>query len=268
MLYQNDQPVRRDGYLTDLITDEAVAFIDRAKAKPFFLYVPYTAPHSPFQGPNDRPAKPVSLKESSQGSRQAYRAMVERLDRGVGKVLHALDAAKLAGTTVVIFTSDNGGPQHARNDPFSGRKGSLFEGGIRVPCIVRWPGVLAEKKQTDHVGITMDLTASLVNIAGAKPPQEQPLDGMDLVQQIAQNRPVPDRTLYWRARRGERTWWAVREGSLKYLAQQDGTKKLEYLFDLGSDPGEQNSLLEQRGETVARLRRALAEWEKQVRPRR
>jgi arylsulfatase A-like enzyme len=266
MLYEDGRPVRRDGYLTDLLTDAGVAFLRRAKDKPFFLYLPYNAPHSPFQGPNDRPDRPVSVAESGRGSREKYRALVERLDDGVGRILTELDQAGLAGRTLVIFASDNGGPQHARNDPYSGRKGGLFEGGIRVPCIVRWPGVLPAGAETDRPAMTMDLTASLLRAGRASPLKDRPLDGIDILQDVEKQRPAPPRTMFWRSRRGAETWRAVRDGAIKYVSRQNGDRLQEHVFDLARDPGEKENLLAKRSDEVARLKRLLAAWEQEVRP--
>jgi len=264
VLMLNDKPVRRDGYLTDLITDEAAKFIQRSKEKPFFLYVPYTAPHHPYQGLGDKKNKPVTAKDASKGSREKYREMVERLDQGVGKILQALDDARVADKTLVIFSSDNGGWHHARNAPFRGIKGGLFEGGVRVPCIVRWPGIVAAGKENDAVGITMDLTASIARVGGANL-KDQRFDGVDILDYLAKNAPVPSRPLFWRARRGTETWWAVRDGTLKYVAQHNGERKDEHLFDLARDVGETENLLMTRPDDATRMRRLLAEWEKEVR---
>jgi N-acetylgalactosamine-6-sulfatase len=270
VLRLNGKPIRRRGYFTDLVAEEAVRFLRANGDKPFFLYVPFTAPHAPFQGPGDSRPEPLPadspLWQQGKAPPQVYAAMVGRLDEAVGKILGELEGRELGPRTLVIFTSDNGGTASARPTPFSGIKGSTFEGGIRVPCVVRWPGVLPEKTVTDQVAITMDLTASVVRAAGARPPEGRPFDGIDVLGRLEKRQPVPGRTLFWRARRGDRTWWAVREGSLKYVARQDGGRKAEYLFDLRDDPGEKTSVLSRRGEDVARIKRLLAGWERGVRP--
>jgi N-acetylgalactosamine-6-sulfatase len=272
VLRLNGKPIERPGYFTDLVGEESVRFIQAHKDRPFFLYVPFTAPHAPFQGPNDRSPKPLPpdspLWKQGKASPEVYAAMIERLDEVVGKILAALDEAGCTERTLVIFTSDNGGTASARPTPFRGIKGSTFEGGIRVPCIVRWPKVLPEKRVTDQVAITMDLTASIARIAGARPAKDRPFDGVDILEQLEKNQPAQPRTLFWRGRRGDTTWWAVREGGLKYVARQERETREKHLFALDDDPGEKIDLLGRRGEDAARLERLLADWEKDVKPKR
>jgi len=264
MLYLNDKPEHRKGYLTDLITEESVAFIKRNRNRPFFLYVPYTAPHAPYQGPDDYTPTPVAAKDWNKGTRTTYVKMVERLDEGIGAILETLESAGVADNTLVVFASDNGAPKMGSNLPFSGYKSQLFEGGIRMPCIIRWPGVLPENKTADHMSIMMDLTVSFVRVAGAAPPPGRKFDGIDIIREIELGRPPRKRTLFWRAKRAERTWRAVRDGRMKYLSLTDGDKFQEYVFDLESDPREKNNLLAQAPDETARLKKLLAEWEKEV----
>ena len=267
-LYENNKPIEREGYLTDLITDEAVSFIQQRQKKPFFLYVAYTAPHTPYQGPGDKKPEPVAEKDYNKGSRETYAAMVERMDQGIGRILKGLDAAGLADNTLVIFMSDNGANRTGNNSPFSGYKGNLFEGGIRVPCIVKWRGVLARDAVSDQACMTMDFSRSIVVAAGAKPPAGRAFDGMDILRAAAANRPVQERTLFWRARRAERTRKAVRDGSLKYISLQDSDEVKEYLFDLERDPAEKNDLLNDQPENVLRLKTLLERWELEVKHKR
>lgn len=267
-LYENDKPIEREGYLTDLITDEAVGFIQRKAKKPFFLYVAYTAPHTPYQGPEDKKPEPVAQDDYSKGSRETYAAMVERMDQGTGRILKTLDDAGLADNTLVVFMSDNGANRTGNNSPFSGYKGNLFEGGVRVPCIVKWPGVLAKNRVSDQACITMDFSRSIVGAAGTEPPAGRAFDGMDILRAVATNRPVQKRTLFWRARRAERTRKAVRDGSLKYIRLQDRDDVKEYLFNLESDPAEKNNLLNDQPENVRKLKALLQNWEQQVKHKR
>ena len=270
VLRLNGQPEHRHGYFTDLVSDEAVQFIARHAAAPFFLYVAYTAPHSPFQGPEDRLPEPLPADSpryhQGRAPTKTYCAMIERMDAGIGRILSTLDRQGQADNTVVIFTSDNGGTRSARNAPFSGHKGSTWEGGIRVPAIVRWPRMLPAGQTCDQVCITMDFSRSIVRLAGAKPPAGRAFDGIDILDHVASGRaPVP-RTLFWRGRRGDRTWWAVRDGSLKYIRQADGVEVREFLFDLSRDPAESVDLAASRAADLKRLRDRLAQWEQTVKP--
>jgi N-acetylgalactosamine-6-sulfatase len=266
MLYQNDQPVHREGYMTDLIAQEACDFLKRMPGKPFFLYVPFNAPHSPFQGPDDKPSENLTEENFNRGTRATYIKMVERLDDRIGTILKTLDDLGLAQNTLVIFSSDNGGPANSRNDPFSGRKGTTYEGGIRVPCILRWPDKLAAGSESKQVGITMDLTASIVNLAGAKPIAELPPDGIDIVAHLRDQKPDTRRTLFWRQRRGQTTWRGARDGDLKLVSKQDGKAREEWLFDLASDAAEKTDLAQSSPADFRRLKELLARWEDEVRP--
>ena len=268
-LYLNGKSIKRKGYFTDLVTDEAVQFIEQQSDKTFFfLYVPFTAPHSPYQGPSDY--RPEALPENSvlwnqsKGPKEVYFAMIERMDQGIGKILRKLQEKKMADNALVIFMSDNGASRSGRNLPFSGYKGNLFEGGIRVPCIAKWPGVLPAGLVSEYPCMTMDFSASIIRASGTKPPPDRPFDGMDILQKIQIKGPIQERTFFWRARRGQWTRKAVRDGSLKYIYLQNEDDIKEYLFDLKQDPAEKNNLLSERKEDVKRLKMLLKKWEDKV----
>ncbi len=267
-LFLNGNPIRREGYFTDLATDEAIKFIERHADGPFFLYVPYTAPHSPFQGPDDYRPDPLPLDsplwKQGQAPPDVYVAMIEHMDKCIGRILKVLDDKGLTQDTVVIFSSDNGGTGSARNAPLSKIKGSTFEGGIRVPAVARRPGVIPKGVVNDQVCITMDFSASIVRIAGATVPRGREFDGLDILKLVETGRPPRKRTLFWRGRRGDRTWRAVRDGDLKYIRRTGGGRTEEYLFDLKEDVGETRNLLDERPEEVRRLKAMLTGWEKQV----
>lgn len=268
VLYENLEPVRRDRYFTDLITDTAVEFLKKQpRDEPIFLYLPYTAPSAPFQNPDEKPDKPkVSHKWDStdwqKGNRQTLRAIMQRLDQGVGRVLETLRQTGRADEALVIFCSDNGAyPIAASNSPFRGHASELFEGGIHVACMARWPGRIPENTVDDRPTLTFDLTASILAAAGCAVPDERPLDGIDILGQIANREPPTKRTLYWRSRRADRTWKAVREGAFKYIFRKDGNQVDEYLFDLSVDVGEQNNLISKQSPQADSLKRQLANWE-------
>jgi N-acetylgalactosamine-6-sulfatase len=263
-LYLNGKPIERDGYTTDLLTAEAVKYIDGAGSGPFFLYVPYTAPHEPIQGPDDRPAKQPPPGKTIKGDAKSYAAMIRRLDDGVGEIVAALEKKGLSQNTVLVFNSDNGGTKMADNHPLSGHKGQTFEGGIRVPCIVRWPGEIKPGIVSEQAAITMDLTASFARIGGAK--SSRLFDGIDIIKKLQDGAPVESRSLFWRGRRGDNTWRGVREGTMKFVSEQTGKKIEEHVFDLASDISEKHDLAVGKPEELNRLKGLLAAWEQEVKP--
>jgi len=172
-LFENEAPVTRDGYMTDLITAGAVSLIQQNARRPFFLDVAYNAAHWPYQPPDTPSRAPGNARhmqphDDGTSVRSQYVAMLERADRGVGEILQALDRLGLTRNTLVVFTNDNGGEWLARNEPLFHRKQTLWEGGIRVPALLRWPGHIPAGRVSDQVGITMDLTASIL-AATARP---------------------------------------------------------------------------------------------------
>jgi len=191
--------------------------------------------------------------------------MIESMDRNIGRILKTLDELALAGNTLVIFAGDNGGTRSARNTPFSNIKGSTFEGGIRVPAMMKWPGVLPAGTISDQVCVTFDFTASIARLAGVTPDPDKPFEGIDIVEHIARHHEDFDRTVYWRKPRGNELWKGVRQGSLKYIGEKDGDDYQEYLFDLSEDLSEQNNLKDSRPKEFARLKRLYEIWEDEVR---
>jgi arylsulfatase A-like enzyme len=265
VLRLNNKPVERPGYFTDLVADESIRFIRAARGQPFFLYVPFTAPHAPYQGPKDGRVD-APIWDQKKGPPEVYAAMVEQLDAATGRILMALDDARLTANTLVLFVSDNGGTASARPTPLRGLKGTTFEGGIRVPCVARWPGVLPAGVESDLPALTFDLTASILRAAGGMPAKDRPLDGIDILKRVAERQPAPARALFWRGRRGDETWCGVRDGSLKYVTRRVRDRTQEYLFDLIRDPGEKDDLLADRPDDAARLKKQLAAWEQVVKP--
>ena len=182
-------------YLTELLSERAASWIaGRSSSKPFFLYLPYTAPHSPYQGPSDRGHSPMTAGRWNQGSRDVYREMVSALDTGVGLVLKTLETVGLADNTLVIFLSDNGPAKYGDSGGYRGGKGNVYEGGIRVPCVIRWPGRLSANAMSSRVGITMDIARSIVNATGSEAAVEW--DGIDLIDAVAGNAEENERTLF------------------------------------------------------------------------
>jgi len=253
------KPVKVEGYLTDLLNRRAVDFIGKHAREPFFLYVPHLAVHAPFQPP-DRPKPGVTKANMYDGDRRIYAAMVERVDEGVGMILAELAKQGVLDNTLVVLSSDNGGERYSDNSPLFHHKSTLWEGGIRVPCIMRWPAKLPRGAVTPQVGITMDLSATFAAIAGAKAAEGRPFDGIDLIPILTGARPPETRTLAWRIDRTGRQQKAVRHGDWKYM--QDGN--VEMLFDLAEDIGERRDLSFKEPEKLADLKRRLASWEAEM----
>ncbi len=254
-----DHPAAAEGYLTDLFTERALRFIARERVGPFFLNLQYNAPHWPWQAPGD-PPYPDSLRWTGGGSPETFARMVERLDRGVGRVLAALRDSGQDHNTLVVFTSDNGGERFSHMGPFRGAKMTLYEGGIRVAAFARWPAQIPAGATCDQVCITQDWTATFLARAGAAADQSAPHDGIDLLPYLTGGAPAT-RRLYWRItqRREQR---AMRSGGWKYLATEEG----EFLFDLQRDPGETTDLKARNPDVLKRLKAAYAEWERGVLP--
>ncbi len=268
-LWNGEQPLKAEGYLTDLITDWSIDFIDRHQERPFFLYVAYNAPHWPYQGyepdlrniDRQRKEDPVSWQLGG-GTPEIYRSMMERMDHGIGRILDALAAHGLEKDTLVIFTSDNGGdPPFANNEPLRGHKTQLFEGGIRVPCIFRWPGRLPAGAVCDQPIITMDLTASTLATAGVpRDPTVRPADGINVLPILAGQAPPQPRRFFWFAKDRppvQPFLRAIRDGDWKLLQ----TNQEQHLFNLKDDPSEQNDLAAVQTAKVVELARIYAEWE-------
>ena len=261
-LWENLTPVARVGYLTDLLSDRAVQYIQRPHARPFYLSLHYTAPHSPWEGPEDAAIGHEDHGDGPMtkgGSLGIYASMMKSMDAGIGRVLRALARARLDRTTLIIFTSDNGGERYSFNWPFSFQKMHLWEGGVRVPAIVRWPGIVPEGRSTDQAAITMDWTATMLAAGGATADPAYPLDGEDLTPICSGARAAYDRTLFWRTIERD----AARVGKWKYL-QESGN---EHLFDIVSDPGEKNDVQGDHPEIFTRIRDQFVAWNARMLPK-
>ena len=272
-LYENTAAVQSDRYLTDDITSRATSFVEQHVGQPFFLEVAFNAVHWPFEPPD----MPLSARRGSKNAgggdqslydgpdderpptRADYVKMLERADQGVGKILADLDRLGLTRNTLVIFTNDNGGEWLSRNAPFRDRKSTLWEGGIRVPMILRWPGVVPRNKTSAQTAITMDLTATILAVTGTQVPATHKLDGIDLMPILTGRVASTDRELFWRRPR-PLLQRAVRSGKWKLV--WEGTRL--YLFDLATDPGEQNDLTATHEDLVRKLRSDIEVWEKDV----
>ena len=263
-LFENEGPVKVPGYMTDLITERSIRFIEQNAQRPFFIDVAYNAAHWPYQTP-DQPSKArdnarhLGPFDDSTSTRAQYVAMLERADQGVGRILRALDSLGLRQNTIVIFTNDNGGEWLSRNTPLFHNKGTVWEGGIRVPAIIRWPGGIPAGRVSGQVGITMDLTASILAATGTPVPAEARLEGINLLPVLEGRVPEIERTLFWRVI-GAAPQRAVRAGDWKLLF--DGPRPM--LFNVRTDLGERNNMIGQRPDIARRLQSLLAAWQRDV----
>lgn len=259
-IVRNREPQPFDGYMTELLTGEAVSFIKRHKDEPFFLYLAYNAVHTPLQAPEKYLAR---CKHIADERRRTYAAMTVAMDDGVGEVTAALRELKIDGDTLVFFLSDNGGPitvVPCHNTPMRGGKGQVFEGGIHVPFAACWPGHLPAGTTYSQPVISLDLLPTTLALAGAKPP-EKPLDGVNLVPHLTgENKAAPHERLFWRT--GGGTTWAVREGKYKLL--RTGKNDPPQLYDLEADIGETRDISAEKPEAVKQLSSAFEAWNAQL----
>jgi arylsulfatase A-like enzyme len=257
-LYEQDERVVRSGYLTDLISQAAVDFVQRHDGRrPFMLSVHYTAPHWPWETRDDEAeSRRIShaLAHLDGGSLATYQQMIRHMDEGIGRIVLALRSTGQFDNTLIVFTSDNGGERFSDNWPFIGGKMDLLEGGIRVPLIAHWPARIAAARPVDMPVITMDWTATLLAAAGAEPDARYPLDGLNLLPLFDGATWNPDRALYWRMKHRQQR--AVRHGRWKYLAM-DGH---EYLFDLSCDERERANLARRCPQQLVILRARWEQW--------
>ncbi len=278
-LYRNTEPAKANGYSTFVFADAACEFIERNKNRPFFCYIPFNAAHFPnpknkppgtpclWQAPDETFARygysPKTLDEHKR-----YRAVVTALDDGVGRVLDKLDRLELTGNTIVILLSDNGafliparGLECASNAPLRAGGTTLWEGGIRVPCIVRWPGRIKPGTICCEPLVSMDIVPMVLHAAGLALPHDRVLDGRDPTAALTGRAPSPHTYLYWR-------WGsisaAIRMGRYKLIRERYSTNQDWQLFDLQTDIGETANLLAAKPDIAENLKAEYEHWEKEI----
>ncbi len=261
-LWEDDVPVERVGYYTQLLADEAEAWIGRQDgAQPYFLSLHFTAPHWPWVGPEDEAVSRslTDLFHYDGGNLATYAKMVRSLDAAVGQVLAAIDRRADRDNTLVIFTSDNGGERFSKTWPFTGQKTELLEGGLRVPTLLRWPARLAPQV-SPQVTVTMDWLPTLLAAAGLAPHPDYPSDGQNILPALTGERAPWPRTLYWRYKAQAQR--AVRDGDWKYLKINGN----EFLFDVAVDARERANLRRQHADVFERLKEQWAAWNESMLP--
>lgn len=247
-----------EGYVTDLITDKALKFMEKNKEQPFLLYLPHEAPHFPYQGRHDiadrLPGQKFDAKGSRKDRKEAYKEMIEIMDENIGRIFEKLKELDLDDNTLVLFCSDNGATKEGSNGVLSGFKTSLWEGGHRVPAIAWYPTKIKEGEVSDATVLSMDVLPTLISIAGIS--TEHEFDGIDFSQTLFRNRELEKRPVFWRYR----NQLATREGAWKYLK----TKEAEYLFNLENDLAEQKDVKDQHTEKFQYLKSRIKTWEDEL----
>jgi len=256
--WHNTDSVYEEGYLTDLITDHALAFMKRNKDKPFLLYLSHQAPHFPYQGRNDKADRLPWVDFKAHGSRpdkkHAYKEMVKIMDENIGRVFKRLEELGLKKNTFVFFCSDNGATNLGSNGNLNGYKTSLWEGGHRVPAIAWYPGKIKPGTTAESPVLSMDVLPTLLSIAGIT--REIKFDGKDFSEILFSQNNLKERPLFWRYR----NQWAVRKGDWKYLK----IKEEEFLFNLKYDLQESTNLKEKHPDKIEEFKKLLSDWKKEM----
>ena len=253
MHFNGGESFKPKRYVTDYLTDEAEKAIEANRKQPFFLYLAYTAPHTPLQATKEDYA---ALSHIEDHTLRVYAAMVRNLDRNIGRVLQTLRDKGLDDNTLVIFTSDNGGAHYVGleglNKPYRGWKATFFEGGIRVPLFMKWPAAIPQGIKPQLPVNHMDIFTTVAAATGAKLPSDRPIDGINLLPQL--RKPAdkgPERTLFWRTD----TYRVIRKGDWKLQVAQNPRK--DWLFNLATDPTEKNNLAATAPEKLASMKKEL-----------
>lgn len=267
-LYHGEKEHMEVGYLTDIFSQRAVDYIDRVAddaktGKPFFLSLHYTAPHWPWETRDDaHVAADVAknLFHLDGGNVNSYRKMIHHMDEGIGWVMAALRKHGLDQNTLVVFTSDNGGERFSDNWPLVGGKMDLTEGGIRVPWIAHWPAQIAPGTTSEQHCMTMDWSATMLDIGGGQADPEYPLDGVSMLPVLRDAGYKFERPLYWRM--NHRSQRALRVGDWKYLKVDEH----EYLFNVACDARERANQATREPERMLTMRAQWEQWNDTIPP--
>lgn len=259
-ILHNGKVIEIDDYLTDELSDAAVEFVGRKHDKPFFLYLAYNAPHAPMQATQKYLDRFPNIENKK---RKTYAAMVSAVDDGVGRLLAKLDEQDLAKDTIVVFLSDNGGPDSngSSNAPLRGHKSSSWEGGIRVPFAMRWTGTLPAGVDYDQPVISLDIAATIAELANVRSTLEKPLDGVNLVPYLTGKREgAPHEALHWLWQDAGRR--VIRQGDWKFVLDKDG----RHVFDLKTDIRESKDLHDAETARTEAMDQRSQEWAKDMIP--
>ena len=261
----NGQEIDPEGHATDLFTDWSVDYIQSQAddKRPFFLYLAYNAPHFPVQPPQEWLAQVKEREAGIDDTRAKLVAFIEHMDDGIGQVIDALKASGQYDNTLIIFSSDNGGhlPSQANNGPLRDGKQSMYEGGLKVPTAMSWPGKIPAGSVAEQMNLSMDVYPTLLEIAGLEP--RQPIEGRSFLPvMLGENAPAEERTLYFTRREGGTRYggqsiYAVRKGDWKLL--QNSPYEPYELYNLIEDPQEKNNLMDSEEEKYRELNKLMME---------
>jgi arylsulfatase A-like enzyme len=256
-ILRGTEPVDEKEYLTDAFSREAVAFVERHHDRPFFLYLAYNAVHTPMQAPQ---RYKDGFQHITSPKRRIYAGMLTAMDEGIGRVLAKLRELGLEEDTLLFFVNDNGGPTSAngsRNNPLRATKGTMYEGGVRVPFMVQWPRRLKAGGVCEHPVIALDILPTAAAAAGAKLPKDRKLDGVNLLPYLTgKKRELPHEILYWRSGQNH----ALRKENFKLVKMGNETG----LFDLASDIGETKDLKAKRPDVLRDMEKTYARLNSQM----
>lgn len=258
---RDEKIIDEKDYLTFAIADEGVEFVNSHKEEPFFLYLPFSAPHTPFQAPR---AYYDRFSDVDDENKRVYYAMIAALDDAVGQVVEAIDGAGLTENTIIWFASDNGGATYTGatdNTPLNGGKFNHFEGGVNIPMAVQWPGVIPEGAVFNHPVSLMDIFATSAAITNAPLPADTQLDGADIIPHLTGETDTPPHdAIFWRAGHMK----AARVGDWKLIL--DTRTGRTYLYNLETDKSEKLNVAANHPEVVNEIKTRLNEWEATLAP--
>jgi len=259
---ENGKPVPDEGYSTDRIGDAACRFMEAKKDQPWFLYVSFNAVHMPLEGREEDMKK---LEDIKPPLHRKYVGTMKAMDDNVAKILAKLDALGLAKDTLVIFTNDNGGQtaNSASNAPLRGHKGEVWDGGTRVPMLMRWPGVITPGRVVKDPVISLDFATTFLAAAGGSALPGHKLDGADLLPLLKDSKPLPERPLFWRSG-GKNGIAAVRSGDFKVVWNRGTDDDKPHLFNIREDISEAKDLSAENPDKLKALLGSLAAWEKET----
>jgi arylsulfatase A-like enzyme len=259
-LFRGNDRIREEGHATDLFSREAQRFVNSHRNEPFFLYLPFNAPHGASTFDKKAPQAPEKYVrmygESRGGSKAEYLALITQLDEAVGSLLDLVRNLGLDDNTIVLFSSDNGAPGGGNNGALRGRKGELFEGGIRIPLIARWPGRFPKGAVCREFASTLEFFPTFLSVAGSAPPPGITLDGFNMLPLLEGRGPSPRKDFFWQ----DRSDRAARVGQWKWVQ----SSRAGGLFDLASDQGEKRDLSAEKPEILAMVKGRWAAWRKEM----